>query len=107
MLAPRAPHGEPPDDEEPNVKNDPEEEVRVEDARHVELDHRVGPDAHDDMYRPYEDAPHDDVVDDDDESDGGAVGMKDRDVPEQEGDGWSPYREPAEGDDKRGALPDR
>lgn len=90
------------------MKNDPEQEARVEDERHVELGHRVGPDQHPDMYRPDEDAPHDDVVEDDDTDDGdGAVGMKDRDIPRQDGDGWKPYREPAEGNDRRGVPPER
>lgn len=87
------------------MKNDPDDEARAEAERHVELDHRTGPDSHPDLHRPYEDAPHGDVEDEDD--DDGAVGMKDRDIPRQEGDGWSPYREPAEGDDRRGAPPDR
>lgn len=97
------------DDQEAAVKNDPDEQKRAEEARHVDLPHRTGATTHEDEFRP--DEPRGDEFaagsDDTDDTDDGAVGMKDRDIPQQEGDGWSPPRPTAEGVDRRGARPDR
>lgn len=83
------------------MKNDPEEQKRAEEQRHVDLPHRTGATTHDDEYRP------DEPMGDDDTDDRGAVGMKDREIEQQEGDGWRPPRPTAEGVDRRGTPPDR
>lgn len=87
------------------MKNDPQDQVRAEEERHVDLPHRTGADTHEDEYRPEE--PRGGEVGDDDTTDDSAVGMKERDLEQQEGDGSQPYRPTAEGVDRRGAPPDR
>lgn len=92
------------------MKNDPDDEKRAEDERHVDLPHRTGATTHEDEFRP--DEPLGDEFgggadDDDTDTDDGAVGMKERDIPQQEGDGWKPYRPTAEGVDRTGAREDQ
>lgn len=98
------------------MKNDPDDEKRAEEERHVELPHRTGATTHEDAFRPDEPLgdEFDGGTDDDTSDDDGAVGMKERDIPQQEGDGWKPPRPTAEGVDRTGshdgqaaARPDR
>lgn len=85
------------------MKNDPDDEARQEEQRHVDLPHRTGATTHEDAYRPDEPMGDDDTSDTDDS----LVGTKDRDIPQQAGDGWKPPRPTAEGVDRRDAPPDR